>query len=84
LEEKAFNRKDRKENPRRTQSKPIESALLCGLFGFSLRPLRLEAFLASDNFARGFPAHPRLISPGTVPETAASAAFLAVFVGPVH
>jgi hypothetical protein len=40
----ALNRRERKENPQRSQRKSVVVALLSDLRGPSLRPLRLKAF----------------------------------------
>jgi hypothetical protein len=45
--QKAFNRKDREEEPQRTLSQAAKDfALLCVLRGSSLRTLRLKSFLS--------------------------------------
>jgi hypothetical protein len=43
-QEKAFNRKERKQLPQRSQRKSLAVVCLSVLCGFSLRPLRLKAF----------------------------------------
>jgi hypothetical protein len=60
VEEKALNRKDREESAAKNAKQTSEFAFLRVLCGFPLRPLRLKALSAFDDFVPAFPTLPRL------------------------